>query len=173
MFPAREVQGDQRRRPALGDDHSGLRGLRGASQRLPLALPRNGRREDRGSLPRNSHTFPYQGSKCGITFPELCRIGCHCWRWFLLGFRPLVTLVRMSAVVVVDSPWLSLVYLLWWEDKKKKNKYSSLFKVVSGKSWKTRRRRPCREHKGGAHKVYFASYSDIYYGLFWATTVTQ
>ena len=109
MFPAREVQGDQRRRPALGDDHSGLRGLRGASQRLPLALPRNGRREDRGSLPRNSHTFPYQGSKCGITFPELCRIGCHCWRWFLLGFRPLVTLVRMSAVVVVDSPWLSLV----------------------------------------------------------------
>ncbi|KHN18639.1 hypothetical protein glysoja_033746 [Glycine soja] len=78
QVPAREAQDDQRRRPALGDDHSGLRGLRGASQRLPLALPRNGRREDRGSLPRNSHTFPYQGSKCGVTFPELCRIGCHC-----------------------------------------------------------------------------------------------
>jgi len=48
QVPAGEAQDDQRRRPALGDDHSRLRGLRRASQGLPPALPRNGRREDSG-----------------------------------------------------------------------------------------------------------------------------
>ncbi|KAG5032948.1 hypothetical protein JHK85_016930 [Glycine max] len=42
-----------------------------ASNKLPLAFSGNGRREDRGFLSGNSHTLPYQGSKCGVTFPDM------------------------------------------------------------------------------------------------------
>lgn len=52
---------------------------------------------------------------CGVTFPELCRRGRRSWRRSPLGFRRLVTPGRMSVVVVVVSPWLSLVlYLLFF-----------------------------------------------------------
>jgi len=48
QVPARETQDDQRRRSSVGDDDSGLRRLRRASEGLSAALQRNGRREDRG-----------------------------------------------------------------------------------------------------------------------------
>lgn len=50
---------------------------------------------------------------CGVTCPEHCRRERRCWRRWWLGLRRRGIPGKMFAVVVVDSPWLSLVLYLF------------------------------------------------------------